>query len=69
MDRTLAFIDTLPTDGTASMQRDIMGGRPSELEAQVGAVVRLGDALGVAVPVHRMIYDSLLPLEQEARAV
>jgi 2-dehydropantoate 2-reductase len=69
VDRTLAFIDTLPTEGTASMQRDIMEGRPSELEAQVGAVVRLGDRLGVAVPVHRMIYESLLPLEREARAV
>jgi 2-dehydropantoate 2-reductase len=51
------------------MQRDIMQGRPSELDAQVGAVVRLGEALGVAVPVHRMIYDSLLPLERKARAV
>jgi 2-dehydropantoate 2-reductase len=69
VDRTLAYIDTLPTDGTASMQRDIMEGRPSELEAQVGAVVRLGDTLGVAVPVHRMIYDSLLPLERKVRAV
>jgi 2-dehydropantoate 2-reductase len=69
VDRTLAYIDTLPADGTASMQRDIMEGRPSELEAQVGAVVRLGDRLGVAVPVHRMIYESLLPLEREARAV
>jgi 2-dehydropantoate 2-reductase len=69
VDRTLTFIDTLPTDGTASMQRDIMEGRPSELEAQVGAVVRLGDTLGVAVPVHRMIYESLLPLERKARAV
>ena len=69
VEKTIAYIDTLPTEGTASMQRDIMEGRPSELEAQVGAVVRLGDALGVAVPVHRMIYDSLLPLERKARAV
>ena len=69
VDGTLAYIDTLPTDGTASMQRDIMEGRPSELEAQVGAVVRLGDLVGVPVPVHRMIYQSLLPLERQARAV
>jgi 2-dehydropantoate 2-reductase len=69
VDRTLAYIDTLPVEGTASMQRDIMEGRPSELEAQIGAVVRLGGRLGVAVPVHRMIYEALLPLEREARAV
>jgi 2-dehydropantoate 2-reductase len=67
--KTLAYIDTLPPEGTASMQRDIMEGRPSELEAQVGAVVRLGERVGVPVPVHRMIYDTLLPLERKARAV
>ena len=66
---TLAYIDTLPADGTASMQRDIMEGRPSELEAQVGAVVRLGERLGVAVPVHGRIYETLRPLERKARAV
>ena len=65
--KTLAFVDGLPADGTASMQRDIMQGRPSELEAQVGAVVRLGERLGVEVPVHRMIYQALLPLERQAR--
>ena len=64
---TLAFIDTLPENGTASMQRDIIQGRPSELDAQVGAVVRLGERRGVAVPVHRMIYAALLPLERRAR--
>jgi 2-dehydropantoate 2-reductase len=49
------------------MQRDIIQGRPSELEAQVGAVVRLGERRGIAVPVHRMIYAALLPLERKAR--
>lgn len=67
VENTLDFIDTLPADGTASMQRDIIDGRPSELEAQVGAVVRLGDRLGVDVPLHRMIYAALLPLERRAR--
>ena len=65
----LAYIDTMPADATASMQRDVMQGRPSELEAQVGAVVRLGDRLGVAVPLHRVIYAALLPLERKARGV
>jgi 2-dehydropantoate 2-reductase len=50
-----------------SMQRDVMEGRPSELEAQVGAVVRIGDAAGVPVPLHRTIYAALLPLERMAR--
>jgi 2-dehydropantoate 2-reductase len=67
VDQTLAFIDNLPPYTTASMQRDIIQGRPSELEAQVGAVVRLGERRGIAVPVHRMIYAALLPLERRAR--
>ena len=67
VEKTLAFVDGLPADGTASMQRDIMQGRPSELEAQVGAVIRIGERLGVAVPVHREIYAALLPLERRAR--
>ncbi len=67
VEKTLAFVDTLPADGTVSMQRDIADGRPSELEAQIGAVVRLGQARGIAVPLHRMIYAALLPLERRAR--
>ncbi len=65
--KTLAFIDGIPPDGTASMQRDMMEGRPSELEAQVGAVVRLADRAGIEVPVHRFLYASLLPQERRAR--
>jgi 2-dehydropantoate 2-reductase len=64
---TMAFVDALPHDGTASMQRDIMAGRPSELETQNGAVVRLGGRTGVPVPLHTFIYQSLLPLELRAR--
>ncbi len=65
--RTMAFFDSLPGDGTASMQRDIMAGRPSELESQNGAVVRLGREAGVATPVHDFLYASLLPQERLAR--
>jgi len=65
--RTMAYIDGLPADGTASMQRDILEGRPSELEYQTGAVVRLGRDAGVAVPVNLFIYRCLLPGERRAR--
>jgi 2-dehydropantoate 2-reductase len=49
------------------MQRDILNGRPSELEAQNGAVVRLGAEVGVPTPTHAFIYHSLLPQESAAR--
>lgn len=65
--RTMAFVDTFPYDATASMQRDIVEGRPSELEAQTGAVVRFADEVKVSVPVNRLIYASLLLQENQAR--
>jgi 2-dehydropantoate 2-reductase len=64
---TLRAIDSLPEDSTTSMQRDILEGRPSELEDQVGAVVRLGRAAKVAVPVHEFLYAALLPAERRSR--
>ena len=64
---TLAYMDSLPDEATASMQRDMLAGRPSELEAQSGAVVRLARRAGVEAPVHDFIYASLLPQELRAR--
>jgi 2-dehydropantoate 2-reductase len=65
--RTMAFVDSQPPVGTASMQRDIAAGRPSELEAWNGAVVRSGREAGVHTPLHAFLYHSLLPLELLAR--
>lgn len=67
VDRAVAFLEKMPADATASMQRDIMEGRPSELEAQNGTVVRMGKAVGVDTPLHRFIYYSLLSMEAAAR--
>jgi 2-dehydropantoate 2-reductase len=64
---TLAYIDSLPPHTMASMQRDIMNGRPSELEAQNGAIVRMGQMYNIPTPVHSYIYSSLLPQESLAR--
>ena len=67
LDRTLAFVDSLPAGTTSSMQRDVMAGRPSELDAQCGAVVRLGRDAGVPTPVNEFLYACLLPQERAAR--
>lgn len=67
--KTLGVLDRLPEETTSSMQRDIMAGRPSELEAQTGAVVRLGGKAGVPTPMHEAIYRKLLPLEERARGL
>jgi 2-dehydropantoate 2-reductase len=65
--RTLGFLDAMAPGATSSLQRDFEAGRRTELDAQVGAVVRLGAAAGVATPVHRLLYDLLLPRELRAR--
>ncbi len=67
IEKTMDFVDSLPPAGTASMQRDIRSGRPSELEAQNGAVVRMGKQVGVETPINTFIYNSLLPMEMRAR--
>lgn len=67
VEKTMTFIDNLPQDATASMQRDIMEGRPSELNSQNGAVLRLGVEKGVLTPIHAFLYSSLLPREMRAR--
>jgi 2-dehydropantoate 2-reductase len=64
---TMAFVDGLPAQGTASLQRDIAEGLPSELESLSGAVGRLGAAAGVPTPVNDFLYDALLPQESRAR--
>jgi 2-dehydropantoate 2-reductase len=65
--QAMALTDTVTPSGTSSLQRDIMAGRRSELEAWAGAVVRLGGEAGVATPVHAFLYASLLPMELRAR--
>jgi len=64
---TMTMYDGLVPQSTASLQRDVMEGRPSELEAQIGAVVRFGQEADVATPQHTFIYHSLLPMELRAR--
>jgi len=63
----MTIIDISPEGTVASMQKDIMEGRRSELEAQNGAVVRMGKELGIPTPVNAFIYASLLPMESTAR--
>jgi 2-dehydropantoate 2-reductase len=66
--QSLARVDSLPAGATASMHRDLVEGRPSELREQTGAVVRLGKSAGVARPVHDFLWASLLPEAMRAWA-
>lgn len=61
------FIDQLPYETTASLQRDVLEGRPSELEAQVGTIHRMGEELGILTPANSFIYACVMPQEKKAR--
>lgn len=63
----MSRLDELPDDATTSMHRDILAGRPSELDELIGAVVRLGRQAQVATPVSEALYAELEPLERRAR--
>ena len=58
-ERTLKLIDSMPAEMTASMTHDLLAGKPLELNGLSGAVARMGEAHGVAVPTHRFIADAL----------
>ena len=68
VDKVMAAVDGLPEDTTSSMQRDIAAGKPSELDSQNGAVVRMARESGIEVPTHTLIYETLKPLEVKARS-
>jgi 2-dehydropantoate 2-reductase len=65
--KTMTALDSIAPGIIASLQRDIEAGRPSELDALTGALVRLGAEVGVATPLHAFIYHVLLPQELRAR--
>jgi 2-dehydropantoate 2-reductase len=53
----LGIIEAMPETLTSSTARDVAAGRPSELDAVVGSVVRAGERLGVPVPVLRALLE------------
>ena len=59
IDTVMATVDALPEDATSSMHRDLAAGKPSELESQNGAVVRMARESGIDAPTHTLIYQIL----------
>lgn len=48
----------------SSMLQDVMRGAITEIEAINGAIVRLGDQLGIPTPVNKMLYQLVSSLDQ-----
>ena len=58
-EQSLTWADNLPATMFASMLGDLNRGNRLELPWLSGAVVKLGEELGVATPVHKFIYNVL----------
>ena len=56
---TVNYMENNLGDLNASMYTDLLAGRPMELDALNGAVVRIGQQTGVATPINDVIYAML----------
>ena len=63
----MELLESLPPQATTSLQRDVMAGRPSEVDAQAGALVRLGEQAQIPTPLHAFLFHAIWPLELKAR--
>ena len=61
---TLEYIEGSLEELQASMHSDLLAGRPLELEALNGAVVRAGEKAGVPTPINDVIYAMLKPYQK-----
>jgi 2-dehydropantoate 2-reductase len=57
--RGVQLLDSMPESMETSMQRDRAAGRPLELDALGGALLRRAARAGIAVPVTRRLVDEL----------
>ncbi|MDP3360050.1 MAG: 2-dehydropantoate 2-reductase [Lutibacter sp.] len=67
VEQQFKIIESQPYNTTSSLQRDMMEGKPSELEAQTGTIVKMGTELGIPTPVNAFIYHCLLPQEKKSQ--
>mgnify|MGYP000970545832 CR=1 FL=1 len=67
--RVKKLIDSLPKQMMASMAHDLIAGKPIEIDGLSGAVVRLGESVGVPTPTHRFALQLLAPFRNGAPKV
>ncbi|MBP2831406.1 2-dehydropantoate 2-reductase [Aquimarina sp. U1-2] len=67
VEQIMHMISQQPYNATASTQRDIIQGRPSELENFNGFIVTEGKRLGIETPINSFTYSCLQPMEAKAR--
>lgn len=61
-DHTLAFLNGAPPTLRSSMQKDVAGGRPPELDAIGGPILRGAERHGIPVPVTAFLVEAIKAL-------
>ena len=61
VDRIATYVDSIPAATRSSLLIDLQQGKPIEVEALVGAVVRRGAQAAVATPIMAALYAVLKP--------
>jgi len=65
--QVVSIADNATINSTVSLQRDIEAGNISELDAQLGAVIRIAHKYNINAPVLYTIYRALLPEQLAAQ--
>ena len=67
VDKSMNLVEKYPYDAMSSLARDVLAGKPSEIEYQNGTIVRIGETLGVDTPVNKTIYALIKLLEAKGK--
>ncbi len=54
-------LNMMATNTYSSMYHDLVNDKPLEIEAFSGSILRYGQQFGIATPIHKLIYTTLLP--------
>ncbi len=61
VDAVFQRLSSFSNESRSSLYHDLVQGKPLEIEALSGTVVRYGAQLGIPTPVHEFLYAALLP--------
>ena len=61
VDRIIEYVDSIPASTRSSLLIDLQQGKPIEVDALLGSVVRRGGRAGVATPIAQALYAVLKP--------
>ena len=61
VDVNLKILDDLTPEASTSMQRDILAGKPSEIDGLLFEVVRMARRSGISLPIYEKIAGALKP--------